>query len=455
VLGRLTELWRSARTANRFAAHASLNAVANIFQAVIGVITGIAAARLLGPHGRGELAAIQNFPGALGMLACIGMPEALLYYCARDPTQAGSYTGSAVALALLASVPFVVTGWLLMPWMLHAERPAIIAMGRVYLAIVPVYVVSLFLVPLRATSNFVPWNLLRTLPNISWLAVLIGAWFAGRATATFLASASLFSVALLDIFYAFVTLRRVDGSFVPRLRHWSGMLRYGFPCMMTGVPQFLNLRLDQMLMAAFIPPRALGLYVAAVAWSAAPAPLLNAIGFVIVPAVAAEASDPRGVRRIAAGGRAAVALALVTCTLAMAATPLAITLLFGTRFRAGIPAALILVPASGVLGVNYVFEEGLRAMGRPYSVLGAELFGLVVTALALLLLLRPLGINGAALASLLGYSAVGVALLFSVCDSTGTALVTLLVPQVAELRQGLALLAAAWRGVTTGNRRII
>lgn len=446
MITRITNLWRRLRAANPFAAYSSLNAATNIAQAGLGVLSGVLAARLLGARGRGELAAIQNVAGALGLVAAVGMPETILYYGARAPALAASYTGSGICLAVLCSLPFIVGGYALMPLLLHAQTPAIIAMGRVYLLIVPICALSMTMVPLRARTDFVSWNLLRAMPNLTWLVLLVVAWLLARATPTFLAGANLVVVGLLLIPYALIAIRRVPGSFVPQPRRWPEMLRYGLPCVLTGVPQLLNLRLDQMLMAALVPPGQLGLYVVAVAWSSAPTPLLNAVGMVITPAVASDTDDARGARRLAAAARTTAVLALATCACAMAATPLAIMGLFGYRFRAAIPAALILMPASGVLGINYVFEEGLRAMARPYAVLRAELLGLVVTGAALVGLLGPFGIVGAAVASLLGYSTVTVALLISIRARTGLSLVDFLVPRSEEVRNGLNLLLAAVRG---------
>jgi O-antigen/teichoic acid export membrane protein len=102
------------------------------------------------------------------------------------------------------------------------------------------------------------------------------------------------------------------------------------------------------------------------------------------------------------------------CGVLGAVTPLGILILFGERFRPSIPAALVLLPAAGVLGLNLVLQEGLRGMGRPFAVLQAELAGLAVTALGLAAMLRPLGITGAAIASVLGYSTVTVVLVLSV-----------------------------------------
>ena len=116
---------------------------------------------------------------------------------------------------------------------------------------------------------------------------------------------------------------------------------------------------------------------------------------------------------------------------------------------ASLLAALILVPAAGLLGVNFSLAESIRGLGRPYAVLRAELLGLVVTAIALAAMLRPLGILGAALASLLGYSTVTLALLAGVRRIAGTSIASLIVPRPAEMKRGLMTIAAAARDIGT------
>jgi len=72
-------------------------------------------------------------------------------------------------------------------------------------------------------------------------------------------------------------------------------------------------------------------------------------------------------------------------------------------------------------------------------VLWAELGGLVVTAIALLVLLRPLGIMGAALASVLGYAAVLVMLVGASRVLTQRPAMALLCPgrqEIDRIRQG-------------------
>jgi O-antigen/teichoic acid export membrane protein len=218
---------------------------------------------------------------------------------------------------------------------------------------------------------------------------------------------------------------------------------------MTGLPQMLNLRLDQMLMAVFLPPRQLGLYVVAVAWSGSVSPLLTSIGTTLLPAVASADNHTRASARMSEGVRMTALLAIAVCALVAAISPFAIRSLYGVRFSGAIPAALILIPAAGVLGVNFSVQEGIRGFGRPYLVFRAELLGLAVTAISLVLMLRPFGIIGAAVASMLGYSTVAVALLASAKQIAGTSMASLLVPRPAEMKRGVMRIAAAARDIGT------
>ena len=443
-------IWTRVWMSRSRSADASLTAGTNIAIAIVGLCTGIASARLLGPHGRGELAAIQTTASAFATFAMIGAPEALVYFSAQQNADAGRYLGTAIALALTACIPFSAVAYLAMPWMLRAQAANIISDARWYLLIAPLYAtVGMMYVPLRGTGDFAAWNALRLVLPALALAVLATAFVLGRATPAFVAFGNLFCTGLLFIPCFYTLRKRLHGPYMPDSAKTAPMLRYGFPCMMTGLPQMLNLRLDQMLMAAFLPPRQLGLYVVAVAWSSAVSPLLTSIGTTLLPGVASADDHAHASVRMSEGVRMTALMAIAVCALVAAAAPFAIRFLYGVRFSDAIPAALILVPAAGVLGVNFSMQEGIRGFGRPYLVLRAELLGLAVTAMSLALLLRPLGIIGAAIASLLGYSTVTVALLASAKQIAGTSIAALLVPRPAEMKRSMMRLVAAARGIAT------
>jgi O-antigen/teichoic acid export membrane protein len=111
--------------------------------------------------------------------------------------------------------------------------------------------------------------------------------------------------------------------------------------------------------------------------------------------------------------------------------------LFGESYRAAIPAALVLILAGTILGLNSVLEEGLLGLGHPYAILWAELAGLITTGAGLALTLRRLGLMGGAISSLAGYSTVCAALLYAAHRLIGTTPAMLLRPRIGEMVLGV------------------
>lgn len=430
-----------------FGGHLVLTFGTNVLIACVGLATGVLAARLLGPQGRGELAAIQTWPTSIAILAMLGLAEATVYFSAREPERSGRFLSSAVTLALLAGLPIALAAYFLMPHLLAAQTPAVIQAARWYLLLIPLMaLVGMPFNALRGRNDLVVWNAIRVSPNIGWLAILVGALVLGKANPEWLAGAFLAMLGLLFFPVLFVTRRRVPGPLAPDRRLWKPMLSYGLPSAGGAVPQMFNLRLDQMLMAAFLAPRLLGLYVVAVAWSGAAAPATSAIGAVIFPRVASRKSAAEQAEALGQTLRLGSAVAAVLGVALLLLTPLGVPFLFGARFAAAIPAALILTVAGAVLGFNTILGEGLRGLGDTKAILRSELCGLGVTITALALLLRPLGIVGAAIASLLAYGAVTLVLLTRIRRKTGHSATSLLVPQRGDLALVRQRILAVVRG---------
>jgi O-antigen/teichoic acid export membrane protein len=399
------------------------------------LVSGMLAARLLGPVGRGELAAIQTWGLFIATIALLGMPDALVYFTARQPDRSASYSVSAVLLALLGGLPLLGLGYLAMPLLLSAQNAAVVAEARFYLLIgITAMVGQVPLNALRGQSDFVVWNTLRIVGTVLGLVPLVLAWLLNHRTAEYVATMHL---VFWGTAYSAVTLLvlvwRVPGPYRAKLGDWKPMLSFGLPSMMTVLPQNLNLRLDQMLMAALFAPRLLGFYVVAVAWAAILAPLFQAISIVVFPHIAAHQLRDKQASTLAGILRLGIPLAVVAATGLATLTPIGIPLIFGRRFAAAEAPAVVLVFAGAILAINQMIEEGLRGLGAPKAVMWSELGGFVVTLGLLALLLKPMGIMGAAIASLLGYGTVAFQLLYWARELTGYHLSTMLFPSGSEV----------------------
>lgn len=419
-----------------------LTTITNVVLSGFGVITGILVARLLRPEGRGVLAAVQLWPSLVATLAVVGLPEALVYFSARQRERAGSHLTSAVALALLISIPFALIAYVLMPVLLAQQPADVVALARRLLVVIPINAtLGMLLHPLRGRGDFRAWNALRIVPTIAWLGLLLSADVLGIRDPASLAVAQVAMFALLIIPMGLVVVLRIRGSFKIETRTWKPMLVYGMPSMIATVPHLLNLRLDQMVMAAFLVPQSLGFYVVAIAWAAATQPLLAAIGSVLLPNVAAQTGQDGQRSALVGGVRLAVLTALVVAPVMIAVTPIALPLALGAEFRPAVSPAMLLIVASSVLGVNLVMEEGARGLGKPKIVVWAELCGAGATFAALYVLVRPFGIAGAAVASLIGHLGSSLVLLTALSRALQEPVTSFLRPSVGDfLRRTRALM---------------
>ncbi len=386
---------------------------ANVGLGAIAILTGILASRLLGPTGRGELAAIQLWAGFLAILAMAGLPEAVVYFSAKKPEDVTEYLASALALGLALSMVFVGFGYLFIPYVLQSQSNEVILAARSYLLFIPVTVaLTIGYQALRGSGHFRLWNLLRFLPSLIWLSVLTISWISSHATPVFLAYGNLLGLALLLPIVALVLHRTLGGWGRPSRKLWSPLVRFGLPTVLAAVPSLLNLRLDQLIIAAILPSTSLGHYAVAVTWSTILTPITTAVGLVIFPRVASV--DGRAqqidllsrVSRLSLATSAALALPLALVTSFM------LPFLFGADFAPSILPAIVLVGASVIASLNGILEDGTRGMGYPKLSLQAELIGLIATGLALYLMLPVFEILGAAFASVLGYASVTAVLLF-------------------------------------------
>ena len=379
-------------------------AVANAVIAACGLVSGTLLARMLGAEGRGELAAIQSWPMLLTAIGSVGLTEAAAYFAAKAPERARTTLASATIFLLPFSVAAVAVGHWILPYALQSQTPDVQWGARISLLLVPLMaLVSAPQQALRGAGQYTAWNLLRILVPLGWVAALVFVrTFADAGVTTAAIAFVVVTAAAAGIGYA-CAWRLLAGAAAPTASLAGPMLSYGVPTVVSALPQWLNVRFDQLVMISLVAPHSLGLYAVAVAWSGAAQPLASVLALTAVPVLASSTDGPRRARVLYRSG---AMVAITASALLLVATPLLVPFVFGADFRAAVPAAMVLVVAGAIAGINAVGGECLRGLGRPRAVLVAECVGLAVTFVAVLALIPIAGIVGAALASVASYSAV-------------------------------------------------
>lgn len=189
-----------------------------------------------------------------------------------------------------------------------------------------------------------------------------------------------------------------------------------------------NARLDQLLMITLVAPRELGLY--------AVAANIGTFGTIISGGI-----SPPLLARISAGEvelapralRTMLFVLAVSTAMFAAATPIVLDVLFGPEFVDATGPAWLLLAAGVPLAGAAVLTATLQGVGRPGLPSVGQTVALGITVPGLLLLLPSMGIMGAAIVSLVAYTANFLVLLVAtirVCELSAS---ELLVPKTADL----------------------
>jgi len=420
---------------NSYLAFLTVTLTANFIVMGLTIITGALGARMLGVQGKGELTAIQLWPMMIAILGSLGLTQSLTYFTSRKPQQGLTYVTTSWLILIPLAIFWMIVGYIFIPYLLQAQSYRIIQASRVFLLIVPLEFMAVSFGALRGWKDFNEWNIVRVQRPVIYLLLLCAAWLIGLNDPVQVSRLILLASFAIIPSLLFVLSRH--GKFnkaIPEVILLKPLLGYGYKAALGGIPFSLNARLDQLIIAAFLSPSLLGIYVVAVTWSKVPIPIIRAIGSVSFPDIASRINTIDSNMQFARILRLSLLMCIAITIAIFLLTPVAIPLLFGQDFLPSIIPAMVLVIAGFFLFMNIILKEGLRGLGFPGATAWAEGTGLVFTILFLLLLLPKYKILGAAIASLAAYSITFIVLVAYTVLNTKLRIREIMIPKKEDLR---------------------
>jgi O-antigen/teichoic acid export membrane protein len=194
----------------------------------------------------------------------------------------------------------------------------------------------------------------------------------------------------------------------------------------------LHERVDLFLLAALdVATFDIGLYAAAVSVVAPLRLVPGAIGVAVLPQLAG-ATNAEAARLTAAVIRPTALLMTAAAAALVPVGAVAIPLLFGAEYGAAVRPFLLVLPGVAAVAVSRVLARYFAAIHqlRGMLVLGASV--LVLNVLLNLVLIPRYGIAGAAVASLVSYSAEAIALVAMFLSASGQTLREALFPRASD-----------------------
>jgi O-antigen/teichoic acid export membrane protein len=367
----------------------------------LNVLTGVVTARVLGPQGRGEFAAITLWPTLLGYTFALALPSALLYHAKKDPQRRRQIAGMTIVMTAFSGVLAVIVGESLMPILLRHAEPDTVRWARwMMLFALPATMSTVLVALLQVEERFHFYNLLRYLPLLLTLAGLIVLALM-QALTPFTASLAYFLPGMLVFgsmswwVWRYIRPTRVGALGALRPLASYSARAYGGEAAGTLLQQ-----LDKAFLVNLLSPASFGVYVVVFNLSRIVTTLCAAVAPVLLPK-----SAGRSIGEVTAmtGRVLAVAtpLLLVPAIALMLAGALLLRWLYGAEFAIGHWAFCGLIIEAVISSVSLVITQPYLAVNRPGVITVIQATSLPVLALAMWLLAPAWGINGAALGLLI------------------------------------------------------
>ncbi len=370
-----------------------------------------------------------------------GFTYAVAYYASRREADRGAILGNSLlvagALALVCVPCFALLAHELASALSHGQDAE--AWSLVGIVVVVTFLDWCIHNQLIGKLQFGRLNLLLVAAQLTSLgAIVVFVHSAGwGVVGGLLAGISASVVMIVGSLAAIGRLRpSVDLGLMRRLFAYGSRVSVGW------IFQLVNYRADVFVLQAFVPLKEVGVYVVAVLV----AELALTAGGALSTSVSALVANYEGERRqsdtIASSMRHGVILTAATVGGLAVVGGFAIRIAFGPEFTSAITPMYILLPGVFFLGCGSIVAGNLRGVGRPgvSSLLAAA--AVAVTLAFDFVLIPSHGIDGAALASTIAYTAYGVAGVIALSRVTKLSIRSFAVPTRRDLVPYLRAVAA-------------
>ncbi|PYD00607.1 hypothetical protein B4U78_010565 [Microbacterium esteraromaticum] len=372
-------------------------AIVNYSSLLITAGASVLVARLLGPEGRGEYAAIMTWFGLALVVGEFGQSGAITHWVARFPQRASMMVASARLITVGGAVIVGTAAMVTAPWLAGGDEELTIAYWIVFLGCFANGVLGPYTYAAQAIS-IRAWNLIRVSQPLIYVLLVVAFALSSRLTIVTLALALTISTVFQHIIAGVIarSLQAVRGS--TSRRDLEMLARYGAAYAGSQVPATVGGQYDKAYLSQTVPGQDLGQYAVAGTIASLSTPLATAISSVVFPRMSADRSDARARVRLENRSLAVTAFAtgIAVFTLAAIASPL-VSAVFGAEFQPAVELVWWLVPATLCHALSEIIAVLIRSRSRPGQVTVARLVSLAVGAGSIVPLVKVADVTGAAI----------------------------------------------------------
>ena len=408
----------------------------------LSLISSILLARLLGPDGRGLLALVLILPGLAESFGALGLHEANTVFAGLERSKVPHLLWHSVGIATAVGTVLAIAATTYI--LLGAPGFESLIRGPLWLYILPLCAIPVVLLKmywlsvLRGINRIGTFNLIvvsQKLVSVALIVALIGGMRLGVGGAVWsnvlVEAGAVAAIAIVFTWLGELTRPAVDLSLLGQTR------TFAVPAYAANLTQYLNYRLDQIVIAFFLDPAQLAFYVIAVGLVERIWIINEAVGIVLLPRLTA-ADRPKPVLTAEVARHVFVWTGLA-CVILFVLAGVVVRLLYSSAFAAAVSPLRWLLPGVLTLSVGKVLVAELLVRKKPHLSLITSIVSTSLNLAANVVLVPRFGIAGAAVASTISYSVASLLLVRYYLRETEVPW-TALIPRWADGRQYLLLL---------------
>jgi len=369
-----------------------------------GFSSNLLVAWLLGPQGKGLIYLIQFAASTAVIFLNLGLGPSAVFHLGRERKYSEDEIASTILWPslLLGALPAVLVG-LSWPWVGHL---ATAKFGFAYLWITLVAVPGMVLTWNAnflnlAKGRIVAYNFLRVSPPVLFLLGSVWLSLSVSRAAISVAIVWLVSVSIPALYAAFIVCKELARRIGHSSRFLSVVFRFGVRSHLGAVTQYLQHRVDILLVGILLPLGDVGVYSIAVVVAELLWYVPNTLAAVLMPHVAVS-SDEDATKLTAAFCRGTVALNAILATgLGVTCSWLIPWIL--PAFRSSVELIWLLLPGTIAASVFKVLSSDFNGRGKPLETFWPAALSLSLCLVVGLLVIPQFGTVGAAIVTSGGY----------------------------------------------------
>lgn len=390
------------------------NLGANLLITLLGLVGSIILARWLGPSQRGIFAAIILIPTILQYFVNFGLSSATIYFTAQPNSDKNTIWSNLLFIGFIQSILGILMGYFITNFYLQRYGLQIINFGHLYLLTIPLGLYGMYATYiLQGSAHFKVTNLLKCIVPFGYCIGIIWLRFQQILTIENLVYVQLIIQSFYTIIAVFFLYRILLIHFIFKIEYNSirKMLTYSVRVWFGDISQLANSRIDQFLIGGFLSSRDLGIYTVAVSVARFTSVFADAITTIMLPSVTGKEYIQEKIDEILNFFKKYWIFSVIFHLIFALSLPIIIPFVFGNDYLESIIICQILVLGSLFINAKTVLGGGILGMGFPAIMSYVEFFGMIISLIMSMLLLKIYGLIGVSFAIGLSYFSQFVILL--------------------------------------------